>query len=183
MNPISALDGRKIFFSSIHFTRKLKKKEAIHIGVVLSSALYLVFCTAECRSPPPHLQSVPRCTTRRPRRLLHILRRRGRGRCTLSLIKSAAAAVLRRTHTSLQLLLVQASSDSTSVLVSWHEGSRGYSRTRPEVQCLVGSLRERGSESGLDSLLPQLLHGHGQRVDSGKVGVQTSWQIEDDILY
>ena len=81
-----------------------------------------------------------------------------------------------------QLLLVQASSDSTSVLVSWQEGSRGYSRTRPEVQCLVGSLRERGSESGLDSLLPQLLHGHGQRVDSGKVGVQTSWHIEDDIL-
>ena len=125
----------------------------------------------------------PRCTTPCPRRLLHILRRRGRGRCTLPLIKSAAAAVLRRAPTSLQLLLVQASSDSTSVLVSWQEGSRGYSRTRPEVQCLVGSLRERGSESGLDSLLPQLLHGHGQRVDSGKVGVQRSWQIEDDILY
>ena len=57
MNPISALDGRKIFSSSIHFTRKLKKIEAIHIGVVLSSALYLVFCTAECRSTPP--ASVP----------------------------------------------------------------------------------------------------------------------------
>ena len=146
------------------------------------AVLYILCFALQSAGPPPQRPS-PRCTTRGPRRLLHILRRRGRGRCTLSLIKSAAAAVLRTAPTSLQLLLVQASSDSTSVLVSWQEGSRGYSRTRPEVQCLVGSLRERGSESGLDSLLPQLLHGHGQRVDSGKVGVQTSWQIEDDILY
>ena len=135
---------------------------------------------AECRSQP----SVPPLHNAGPSTAAaYSPSSRTRSLHSLSLIKSAAAAVLRRAHTSLQLLLVQASSDSTSVLVSWQEGSRGYSRTRPGVQCLVGTLRERGSESGLDSLLPQLLHGHGQRVDSGKVGVQTSWQIEDDILY
>ena len=95
------------------------------------------------------------------------------GRCTL-LNKKCSSCSLAHWHCSqLQLLLLQAASASASVLASCQESSRGYSRTRPWMQCLVGSLVESARERGLDQrhpfLLPQRVQGHGQRVDRGKV--------------
>ena len=95
------------------------------------------------------------------------------GRCTLLNKKCSSCCSLAHWHCSQLQLLLQAASASASVLVSWQESSQGYSKTRPSMQCLVGSLVEGARERGLDQrhpfLLPQLLHGHGQRVDRAKV--------------
>ena len=68
----------------------------------------------------------PRCTTRRPRRLLHILRRRGRGRCTLFNKKCSSCSLAHSTHLTAAAL--------TAGLLGLHLGPRLLARGFARVQ-------------------------------------------------